>query len=65
MWPDTRLIVELDSRAAHETTSRFDTDRERDRLLALEDWTPIRVTWKHVTVDADRLAGDLERLTRR
>jgi predicted transcriptional regulator of viral defense system len=65
MWPDAKLIVELDSRAAHETTSRFDTDRERDRLLALEDWTPIRVTWMHVTVDADRLAADLERLTRR
>jgi predicted transcriptional regulator of viral defense system len=65
MWPDAKLIVELDSRAAHETTSRFDRDRERDRLLALEGWTPIRVTWNHLTTDPDRLATDLEKLTRR
>src|SRR4051794_24804716 len=55
VWPDARLIVELDSRAAHGTTSRFDSDRERDRLLALAGWTVIRVTWKHVTKDAPRL----------
>jgi hypothetical protein len=65
MWPDAKLIVELDSRAAHETTSRFDADRERDRLLALEGWTVIRVTWNHLTSDADRLAADLDKLTRR
>ena len=62
MWPGARLIVELDGRAAHETSSRFDSDRERDRLLALAGWTVIRVTWKHVTAEARRLAGDLREL---
>jgi hypothetical protein len=61
-WLDARLIVELDSRAAHETTTRFDSDRARDRLLALAGWTVIRVTWKHVTADAARLAADLREL---
>lgn len=65
MWPAIRLIVELDSRSAHLTTSRFDADRERDRLLAIAGWTVIRVTWKHVTMHAERLAADLELLTRR
>lgn len=65
MWPEARLIVELDSRAAHDTTSRFDADRERDRLLALAGWTVVRVTWTHVTTDADRLAADLAALLRR
>jgi predicted transcriptional regulator of viral defense system len=65
IWPEAKLIVELDSRAAHETTSRFDTDRERDRLLAIARWTVIRVTWKHVTADAERLAADLLALMRR
>jgi predicted transcriptional regulator of viral defense system len=62
VWRRERLIVELDSRAAHETTSRFDSDRERDRLLARAGWTAIRVTWKHVTVDAEQLATDLREL---
>ena len=61
-WPDARLIVELDSRAAHETTSRFDSDRERDRFLALAGWLVVRVTWKHLTTDANRLAADLREL---
>lgn len=61
-WHHARLIVELDSRAAHETPSRFDSDRERDRLLALQGWTVIRVTWKHVTSDAERLIADLRDL---
>jgi predicted transcriptional regulator of viral defense system len=58
-WPDAKVIVELDSRAAHETTSRFDSDRERDRLLALAGWVVVRVTWKHLTTDAERVAADL------
>jgi very-short-patch-repair endonuclease len=62
VWRDAHLIVELDSRAAHETTSRFDSDRERDRLLALAGWMVVRVTWKHVTSRPDRLAADLREL---
>jgi very-short-patch-repair endonuclease len=62
LWRDARLIVELDSRAAHDTTSRFDSDRERDRVLALAGWTVVRVTWKHVTSQPDRLAADLREL---
>jgi hypothetical protein len=62
LWRDARLIVELDSRAAHDTTSRFDSDRERDRLLALAGLLVIRVTWKHVTADARGLAADLREL---
>jgi hypothetical protein len=65
MWRDARLIAELDGRAAHETSSRFDSDRERDRLLALAGWTVIRVTWSHVTTDRRRLAADLSELLSR
>jgi predicted transcriptional regulator of viral defense system len=53
---------ELDSRSAHDTTSRFDSDRERDRLVALAGWRVIRLTWKHLTADAERVAADLHAL---
>lgn len=65
LWREARLIVELDGRAAHDTSSRFDSDRERDRILAIEGWTVVRVTWAHVTTDAARLAADLGALMRR
>jgi very-short-patch-repair endonuclease len=54
--------VELDSRAAHDTTSRFDDDRERDRIFALAGWRVIRLTWKHLATDADVVANDLRTL---
>jgi very-short-patch-repair endonuclease/predicted transcriptional regulator of viral defense system len=63
MWPEARLIVELDGRGAHDTTSRFDDDRERDRILTRAGWIVIRLTWKHVTTDADQVATDLRALT--
>ena len=63
MWPDAGLIVELDSRQAHDTTKRFDDDRERDRLLALAGYTVVRVTWKHLATD--RLATYLNALLHR
>ena len=62
MWPDAHLIVELDSRQAHDTTSRFPSDRERDRLLAIASWTVVRVTSMHLT---PQLAADLDALLRR
>ena len=62
MWPAAHLIVELDGRQAHDTTRRFHTDRERDRLLATAGWTVVRVTSMHLT---DELATDLDTLIRR
>jgi hypothetical protein len=65
LWHDARLIVELDSRAAHATSSRFDSDRERDRLLAVAGWRVVRVTWAHLRDAPERLAADLRRLLTR
>jgi predicted transcriptional regulator of viral defense system len=50
---------------AHRTTSRFDSDRERDRLLAREGWTVVRVTWMHLATDPHCLAADLDAVLRR
>ncbi|MFL5894549.1 MAG: type IV toxin-antitoxin system AbiEi family antitoxin domain-containing protein [Thermoleophilaceae bacterium] len=57
LWRRKRVIVELDSREAHATRSRFDSDRERDRLLMLQGWRVVRITWRHL----DRTPARLER----
>jgi very-short-patch-repair endonuclease len=62
VWPDQRLIVELDGRAFHDTASAFESDRARDRALAVHGWTVIRVTWRQLEREEAQLARDLGQL---
>lgn len=57
-WPDRRLAVELDGRAAHDNDGAFVRDRARDRAALIAGWRVVRVT--HLN---RRLATDLRRLT--
>jgi very-short-patch-repair endonuclease len=58
-WPEARLVVELDGRAAHDNTRAFEGDRTRDRLLAAAGWRVVRITWRQLHEDAPALAADL------
>jgi very-short-patch-repair endonuclease len=57
VWPDQRLIVELDGREAHETTYAFEQDRVRDRVLAAAGWHVIRITWRQLHEEARLVEG--------
>lgn len=48
-WPDQRLNVEIDGRAAHGTGLRFETDRDRDAHLASAGIRVMRITWNQLT----------------
>jgi very-short-patch-repair endonuclease len=62
VWPDQRLIVELDGRAVHDTFHAFEQDRVRDRVLAAAGWHVIRVTWRQLHEEPELLAADLRQL---
>lgn len=62
LWRKERLIAELDSRSAHETRSAFEADRHRDRHLQVEGWRVIRVTWRQLSDEPERIARDLGEL---
>jgi very-short-patch-repair endonuclease len=62
IWPDQRLIVELDGRAAHDTFHAFEQDRIRDRVLAAAGWRVIRVTWRQLHEEPELLEADLRAL---
>ncbi|HEY5707852.1 MAG TPA: DUF559 domain-containing protein [Solirubrobacterales bacterium] len=62
LWRKERLVVELDSRAAHETRAAFEADRERDRSLQSEGWRAVRITWRQLQDDPERVAHDLRTL---
>jgi hypothetical protein len=59
VWRESRLIVELDGRAFHETALAFETDRSRDRVLIAAGWRVIRVTYRQLTEASAPLAADL------
>jgi hypothetical protein len=44
LWPEQRLIVELDSRAYHLNRAVFETDRQKDAALLLAGYRALRVT---------------------
>jgi very-short-patch-repair endonuclease len=62
LWRGERVIVELDGRAAHETHTAFEVDRDRDRRLQAEGWRVVRVTWRQLHDEPERIAADLRSL---
>jgi very-short-patch-repair endonuclease len=48
-WSDARLIVEVDGYRYHRSPSSFESDRERDVMLAVAGWQVLRFTWTQLT----------------
>lgn len=59
VWPDERLIVELDGHAFHRTRQAFERDRAKDRALTAAGWRVIRVTWSQLHDEPEGLGRDL------
>jgi very-short-patch-repair endonuclease len=59
LWERERFAVELDSRSVHGTTKRFETDRQRDRILVAEGWKTMRITWQQLQEEPEEIAADL------
>lgn len=62
MWPQQRLLVELDGRDVHRTDRAFESDRQRDRILLAEGWRSTRVTWRQLHDEPAAIAADLREL---
>ena len=59
VWPDQRLVVELDGHAFHATRASFERDREKDRALLAAGWRTIRLTWRQLDQSPEALVADL------
>jgi very-short-patch-repair endonuclease len=62
LWPDARLIVELDSWEFHAHRAAFEKDRDRDTDHLLAGYRTIRVTHRRLSEEPDRLAGQIRAL---
>ena len=65
LWPDSKLVVEADSRRFHDTDSAFVSDRKRQQQLELAGWRVSRCTWEEVEREPRRLAGTVKGLISR
>ncbi len=49
LWPEQRLVVEVDGRRFHGHRAAFERDRRRDATLVAAGYRVIRVTWRQIT----------------
>jgi len=59
LWRDRRLVVEVDGFAYHSSRAAFERDRARDAALQAAGYRVIRVTWRQLAEERERLAAQL------
>lgn len=62
LWPEAKLVVELDSWEHHGHRAAFERDRVRDPKLLLAGYRTIRVTHRRLDREAAQLADEIRRL---
>ena len=65
LWPDLKVIVELDSWSAHGTRAAFRDDKARDRALRVAGYSTTRIAWSQLDDEPAQIAADLRTLVHR
>jgi hypothetical protein len=60
LFPEQRVIVELDGYEFHSAPQPFESDRERDAVMLAIDHVTLRITWKRFTKAAEKEASRLK-----
>jgi len=61
LWLEEHVTVELDSRSVHGTKKRFESDRQRDRILVAEGYRTVHVTWRQLQDEPEEVVADLRK----
>lgn len=61
LWPEAKLIVEMDGAAFHSTPGRIEADKKRDAELAALGYLVIRVTWRQLVHEPQAVVGRIAR----
>ena len=64
LWPDRRLVVELDGYSFHRSRRAFEGDRVRDAQLQLAGYRVVRITSRRLAEEEGAVAGTIRRLLR-
>jgi very-short-patch-repair endonuclease len=65
LWRDRRLIVETDGYRYHRGRAAFEGDRERDLQLKSLGYEVMRLTYRQLADESNRIAGTLKALLQR
>jgi len=58
-FPELKLCVEVDGRAAHSGREQFERDRERQNVLVLEGWMVLRFTWAQLVNEPEAVLAQV------
>lgn len=59
LWPESKLIVELDGRRYHDDGVAFEADRIKGNVLTGAGYTLLRFTYRMVSARRDEVAESL------
>jgi len=59
LWPEARLVVEVDGYAFHSTRAAFERDRRRDAELQAMGHRVVRATWRLIEDEPEALVASL------
>jgi very-short-patch-repair endonuclease len=59
VWPDLRMVVEIDGYAFHGTREAFERDRGRDARLLAAGYRVLRVTWRQIVDEPLRVIATI------
>jgi very-short-patch-repair endonuclease len=61
LWRRERLVVEIDSFEFHSSRAAFERDRLRDADLQADGFRVVRVTWRQMASEPERMVGRVRR----
>ena len=59
VWPDHKLVIEVDGYQFHGHRSAFERDRRKDQVLIAAGYRVVRVTWLQLCHEPMRVAAVL------
>jgi hypothetical protein len=65
LWREERLVVETDGYRFHSSRRAFEHDRMRDQRLTVAGFTVVRLTWRQLTHEPDRVLTTVKNLLAR
>lgn len=58
-YPELKIFMEGDGFGVHTTRSVFERERDRQNLLVIDGWLPLRFTWRHLCHDPTRVVSQV------
>lgn len=59
LWPEQKLVVEIDGYAFHRSRTAFEADRKRDADLQLAGYRVLRITWRRLDDEPEAVVAQI------